>query len=135
MAVAEAVAIEVSLRVVLEATKQLTEDRTTDAQDTAATARAERDSLETRLAQAEAKIEELRAAAVTANDVAEKATTTTATVEAAARDVAQTATQGKMTLELKVAELEQDWVTARLDLWTVNRQFSELTNRLQVVSD
>jgi hypothetical protein len=36
---------------------------------------------------------------------------------------------------LKVAELEQDLVTAGVDLRTANKQFSEVTNKLQEVTD
>jgi regulator of replication initiation timing len=38
-----------------------------------------------------------------------------------------------MVLEAKVAELERDLATAGADLTIANRQFSEVTNRLQVV--
>jgi hypothetical protein len=34
-----------------------------------------------------------------------------------------------------VAELERDLATAGVDLTTANRQFSEVTNKLQVVSE
>jgi hypothetical protein len=40
-----------------------------------------------------------------------------------------------MVLEAKVAELERDLATAGADLTIANRQFSEVTNRLQVVSE
>jgi uncharacterized phage infection (PIP) family protein YhgE len=79
----------------------------------------------------EVEIEELQAAMATANDATEKAATATTTAEAAARDAAQE----KTVLEVKVAELEQDLFTSRSDLRMVNWQFSEVTNRLQVVSD
>jgi hypothetical protein len=69
------------------------------------------------LAQAEAEIEELRAVVATANDAAKKATTATSTAEAAAWDAAQE----KTTFEVKVAELEQDLVTAGSDLRPVNQ--------------
>jgi hypothetical protein len=49
----------------------------------ASSASTERESLKTRLAQAEEKIEELRAATTTANEAAEKATTAAAAAEAA----------------------------------------------------
>jgi uncharacterized protein (DUF3084 family) len=75
------------------------------------------------------------AAVATTNDATEKATNATATGEAAARDAAQTTAQEKGALKAKVAELEQDLVTAGSDLRTVNWKFSEVTNRLQVVSD
>jgi Flp pilus assembly secretin CpaC len=89
-----------------------------------------------KLAQAEAENERLRAAAATATDTAEKATTAAATAEAAARDATQTAAQEKMVLEAKVAELERDLLaTAGADLTTANRQFSEVTNRLHMVSE
>jgi hypothetical protein len=51
----------------------------------------ERDSLATRLAQAEVEIERLRAAVVTANDATEKATTAAVTAETTAWDATQTA--------------------------------------------
>jgi chromosome segregation ATPase len=73
----------------LEAAKQSAEDRATAAQAAPAAATTERDSHATRLAQAEAGIEKLRAAVTTANDAIEKATTATATTEGAAREVAQ----------------------------------------------
>jgi uncharacterized protein (DUF3084 family) len=87
------------------------------------------------LAQPEAEIEKLRATMTTTNDAAEKATTATTNAEATAREAAQTAAQEKMALEAKVAELEQDLVTAGVDLKMTNRQFSEVTNRIQVVSE
>jgi uncharacterized protein (DUF3084 family) len=87
------------------------------------------------LAQAEAEIERLRTAATTTNEAAEKATTATGTTEAAARDTAQIAAQEKAALETKVADLEQDLVAFRADLSTANRQFNEVTNRLQEVSE
>jgi hypothetical protein len=120
VAAAAAVASEVSSRAALEATNQSTEDRDMAAQATAATVTTEQDSLATRLSQAEAEMEELRAAVATSNDTAKKATTTT-TTEAAAWDAAQTAAQEKAALEVKVAEMEQDLVTTGSDLRTVNR--------------
>jgi uncharacterized phage infection (PIP) family protein YhgE len=100
VATAGAVASEASSRVTLEASRQSAEDRTTVAQAAAATATTERESLEARLAQEEAKIEDLRSAMKTANDAAEKATA------AAAETAAQNGTQEKATFETKVAELE-----------------------------
>jgi chromosome segregation ATPase len=135
VAAAAAVMSEAPSRGALDAARQFAEDRATATQAAAATATTERESLETRLAQAKAEIEELRAVVVTTNDVAEKATTATTAAVAATQNAAHTAAQEKMALETKVAELEQELVTAESDLKTVNRQFSEVTNRLQVVSD
>jgi predicted nucleic acid-binding Zn-ribbon protein len=120
VAAAAAVTSEVSSRGALDAARQFAEDRATATQAAAATATTERESLETRLAQAKADIEELRAVMVTANDVTEKATTATTAVVAATQNAAQTAAQEKMALETKVAELEQELVTAGSDLKTVN---------------
>jgi uncharacterized phage infection (PIP) family protein YhgE len=130
VAAAAAVASEVSSRTALEATKQSAEDRVTSTQ-AAATTTTEWDSLAMRLAQAEAEIEELRATVATANNTTEKATTATAI----AWDATQTTAQEKTTLEAKVAELDHDLGTTGSDLRTVNQHFSEVTNRLQVVSD
>jgi chromosome segregation ATPase len=129
------VASEASMRTTLEATKQSAKDRTTAAQATAATATTERDSLATRLALAEVEIERLWTTAVTATDTTEKAIATATTAEAAARDATQTAAQEKTVLEAKVAKLERDLAIAGPDLTTTNRQFSEATNWLQVVSE
>jgi hypothetical protein len=57
VATAGAVASEASSRAALEAARQFVEDRATAAPAASATAMTERESLETRLAQAEAKIE------------------------------------------------------------------------------
>jgi chromosome segregation ATPase len=135
VATAAAVTSEAPSRGALDAARQSMEDRATAAQAATATATTERESLETRLAQANVEIKELRAVVVTANDIAEKATTATTATEAVAQNAVQTAGQEKLALETKVAELEQELITAESDLKTVNRQFSKETNRLQVVSD
>jgi sirohydrochlorin ferrochelatase len=63
---------------------------------------------------------------MTANDAVVKATAATA----------QNAAHEKAALEAKVAELEKDLLVAiGADLRTVNRQFSEVTNKLQEVTD
>jgi chromosome segregation ATPase len=95
------VANEASSRAALEATVKSVEDRATAAEATAASAVMERESLETRLAQAEAKIKELRAATMTANKAAERATVTVTAAEAAAQTAARAATQEKTTLKSK----------------------------------
>jgi hypothetical protein len=86
------------------------------------------------LALAEAEIEKLRAAVASANEATERAKTVTVTAaEAAARDATQTAAREKAALETKVADLERDRATAEVDLVTAGRQFSQVTNQLQVV--
>jgi chromosome segregation ATPase len=132
---AAAVVSEATTRTTLEAAKQSAEDCATEAQAAAATTTMERDALATRLAQAGAEIKRLRAAAMTANEGVEKSTTAFATAEAATRDAAQTAAQEKTTLDAMVEELEWDLTTAGVDLSTAIYQFSEVTNRLQVVSE
>jgi chromosome segregation ATPase len=87
------------------------------------------------LALAEAEIEKLRAAAASANEAAERATTIAAIVGATARDAAQTATREKATLETKVVDLECELATAGVDLATANRLFSQVTSQLQVISE
>jgi hypothetical protein len=86
VAAAAAVASEATTRTTIEAAKQSVEDRATAAPFAAATTMTERDSLVMRLALAKAEIEKLWAAAASANEVAERATTTTVAAEAAARD-------------------------------------------------
>jgi chromosome segregation ATPase len=118
------VANEASSRAALEATVKSVEDRATAAEATTASAVMERESLETRLAQAEAKIKELRASTMTANKAAERATVTVTAAEAAAQTAACAATQEKTTLKSKVAGLERDLATAGADLRMANKQFS-----------
>jgi TolA-binding protein len=65
LAATGAVANEASTRTALEATVKSAEDRAMTAEAAAASTTMERESLEARLAQAEVKIEELRAAATT----------------------------------------------------------------------
>jgi putative hemolysin len=82
----------------------------------------------------EAEIERSREATTTANQAVEKATTAASTAEAAARNATQTVAQEKMALEVKVAKLERDLATTGVDHSMANCQFSEVTNRLLVVS-
>jgi chromosome segregation ATPase len=120
LATAGAVANEASSRATLEATVKSAEDRTTAAKVMATSAATERESLETRLAQAEVKIDELSAAAMTANEAAEKAIAITAAAEV----TTQTTAQEKTMLESKVAGLEQDLATAA---WTFGRPTSNFS--------
>jgi chromosome segregation ATPase len=129
------VASEASTRTTLEAAKQSAEDCATTAQSAAATAVIERDALASRLALADAEAEKLRVAAASADEAAERAKTTDAATEAAAWDAAQAAACEKATLETKVVDLERDLGTATVDLATVDRQFSRVTNQLQEVSE
>jgi chromosome segregation ATPase len=55
--------------------------------------------------------------------------------EAATWDAAHTSAQEKTVLEAKVAELEQELVTTGVDLRMVNWQFTEVTKKLQEVTD
>jgi predicted nucleic acid-binding Zn-ribbon protein len=105
------------------------------AQSATATATTDQDALATRLALAEAKIEKLRVAVMSANEAAERATTAAAAAEATARDAAQATAQEKATLEAKVVDLERDLAAARADLATANHQFSEVPTQLQVTSE
>jgi hypothetical protein len=82
------------------------------------------------LALAEAEIEKLHAAAASANEAAERATTIAAATEATTRDAAHVAAQEKKVLETKVADLEHDLATAGVDLATADRQFAEVANQL-----
>jgi hypothetical protein len=88
VAVAGAVANEVSVRASLEAARQSVEDRAVASDTTAATAATEWDSLASRLALADTEIEKLRAAVASVEEAAERAKTTAATTETAARDAA-----------------------------------------------
>jgi hypothetical protein len=83
-----------------------------------------------RLALAEAEIEKLRVAAVSAEEVAERVKSATATAESAAREASQTTPREKAALEAMVSELESDLRTATADLATMSRQFSQATNQL-----
>jgi DNA repair exonuclease SbcCD ATPase subunit len=73
--------------------------------------------------------------ATSAEEVAKRAKTATATAESAAREASQTAAREKAALEAKVSELEIDLRTATTDLATTSRQFSQTTNQLQVVTE
>jgi chromosome segregation ATPase len=118
-----------------EAACQSAEDRATTAQTAAAVAATERDSLASRLALAEAEVEKLRTAAASAEEAAERAKTAAAATKTATRDTAQAAARVKATLEARVSELECDLGRATTDLVTAGRQFSQVTNQLQVVSE
>jgi hypothetical protein len=50
-------------------------------------------------------------------------------------DAALIAAQEKATLETKVADLERNLATTRVDLATADYQFSQVTNQHQVVSE
>jgi hypothetical protein len=80
-----------------------------------------RDLLASRLALAEAEIEKHRVAAVSAEEVAERAKTVTATAESATREACQTAAREKAALEAKVSELESDLTMTTTDLATTSR--------------
>jgi predicted nucleic acid-binding Zn-ribbon protein len=88
-----------------------------------------------RLALAEAEVEKLRAATASAEEAVERSKTVATTTETATRDAAQTAAREKATLEVRVSELEHDLGTATTDLATAGRQFFQVTNQLQVVSE
>jgi hypothetical protein len=130
-----AVANEASAQTSLEAVRQLAEDRATTAQTAATVAVTEWDSLALRLALAEAEIEKLRAATTSAEEAAERARTAAAATEAATRDAAQAAAREKTTLEARVSKLERDLGTTMTDLVMAGRQFSQVANKLQVVSE
>jgi chromosome segregation ATPase len=88
-----------------------------------------------RLALAEAEIKKLRAAAALAEEAVERAKTVAATTETVARDATQTAAREKATLEARVSKLEGDLGTATSDLAPTSRQFSQVTNQLQVATE
>jgi chromosome segregation ATPase len=132
VAVAAAMASEVSARTSLEAAHQSAEDRAAAAEAAAVTAVTKRDSLASRLMLVEAEVEKLRAAAVSAEEAAERAKTAASATKTAARDAAQAAAREKATLEVRVSELERDLGTATTDLATTGCQFSQVTNQLQV---
>jgi hypothetical protein len=135
VAAAGAVASETSSRASLEATCQSAEDRAISAERAAATAATEQDSLASRLALAEAKIERLCAAAASVEEAAERAKTAVAMAETVARYANHAAAREKAALEAKVSELESDLSTAMMDLAMTNRQFSQDTNLLQVATE
>jgi hypothetical protein len=81
-----AVPSETSVWASLEATHQSAEDRAISAENVTAAAVTERDSLALRLALTEAEIEKLRVAIASAEEVAERAKTTTAMAETTARE-------------------------------------------------
>jgi hypothetical protein len=132
---AGAVASETSARASLEAARQSAEDRVVSAETAAAVAATERDSLASRLALAEAEIEKLRAAAASTEEVPERAKTVAATAETTTQDATKDAAREKAALEAKVLELESDLSAATTDLATTSRQFSQVTNQLQVASE
>jgi hypothetical protein len=128
-----AVASEASARTSLEAARQSAEDRTTTAETVSTTAATERDLLASRLALTKAEVEKLRAIAVSAEEAAERAKTVAASTETAARDAAQAVACEKAALEARVLELERDLGTSTMDLAMTGRQFTQVTNQLQVV--
>jgi chromosome segregation ATPase len=135
VAAAGAVASEATTRASLEAARTSAEDRAITAETAAATAAAERDSLASKLALAEAEVERLRAAAASAEKAAERAKTAATTMETSARDAAEAAAREKAALEAKVSELESDLRMTTADLATTSRQFSQVTNQLQVATE
>jgi chromosome segregation ATPase len=132
---AGAVASETSARASLEAAHQSAEDRAISTETAAATTATEQDSLVSRLALAEAEIEKLRATAASVEDATKRAKTVVAAAETTARETAQAAAREKATLEAKASELESDLNMAMTDLATTSRQFSQVTNQLQVVTE
>jgi hypothetical protein len=70
-----------------------------------------------------------------ADETAERAKTAAAMTETAACEAAQSAAREKAALEVKVSELESDLNTVTTDLATSSRQFSQVTNQLQVVTE
>jgi chromosome segregation ATPase len=68
---------------------------------------------------------------MSAEEAAERAKTVAAATETAAQDVAHE----KAALEVRLSELERDLGTATTDLATTGRQFTEVTNQLQVVTE
>lgn len=133
LAAAGVVANEASSRTALEAFVKSAEDRTTTAQAATANTVTEWESLAAKLTQAEAA--ELQSTMTTVNNAAEKATNATATNEAATTPPPMLSPERRRRLKSKVAELEQDLSTAGADLRTANRKFSELSNKLQDVTN
>jgi chromosome segregation ATPase len=134
VAATAAVLSKPSARVSLEAAHKSVEDHATTSETAAATAATEQDSLASRLALAEVEVEKLCPAAASAEETTERAKTTTTATESPAWDAAQAAACEKAALEAKVSELERDLGTATTDLVTAGRQFSQVTNQLQVVT-
>jgi chromosome segregation ATPase len=132
VAAAGVVVIEASTRASLEVPRVSAEDRAIAAETAAATAATERDSLVSKLALVEAEVERLRAAAASVEEAAERAKSAAATVNETARDAAEAAAHEKAALETKMLELEINLRTATTDLTTTSRQFSQVTNQLQV---
>jgi hypothetical protein len=84
---------------------------------------------------AEAEVEKLRVAVSSAEEATERASAALAATEKAALHAAQNAACEKVVLETKVLDLERDLGTATTDLATAGRQFSQVSNQLQVVSE
>jgi hypothetical protein len=82
---------------------------------------------------AEAEVEKLSAVASSAEEATERAKTAAAATKTTARDAAQAAAREKAVLEAVVLELERDLGTATTDSAMAGRQFSQVTNQLQVV--
>jgi hypothetical protein len=61
--------------------------------------------------------------------------TAAAATEATTQDAAQAAAREKTTLEARVSKLERDLGTTMTDLVMAGRQFSQVANKLQVVSE
>jgi hypothetical protein len=135
VAAAAAVESEASARSSLESARQSAEDRASAARTATQVASTQRDSLAPRLALTEAEVKKLRATAASAEEAAERARTAAAATETAVRDAAQVASREKTTLEARESELEQDPSTATMDLAMADRQFAQVTNQLQVVSE
>jgi chromosome segregation ATPase len=129
------IASEVSTWTTLEDAKQSAEGHATATQTTAAAAVTEQDALASRPALTEAEVEKLRAAVSSTEEAAERARNAAAAIEAAAQDTAQEATRKKVMLETKVLDLERDLGTTTVDLAVAGRQFSQVSNQLQEVSE
>jgi chromosome segregation ATPase len=95
----------------------------------------ERDLLALRLALVEAEVKKLRAAATSIEEAAERAKTAASATETAAWDATRAAARKKAALEARVSELERDLGMATTDLSTTGRQFSQVTNQLQVATE
>jgi hypothetical protein len=135
VAATSVVASEASARSSLEAARQSAEDHATTAESAAAAVAIEWDSLASRLMLAKAEIEKLRAAAASVEEAFERAKTATAATETVARNATQDAAREKAALEARVSELEHDLSTAMTNLAMTSRQFYQVTNQLQVVTE
>jgi hypothetical protein len=124
------VASEASTQTYLDAARQSAEDGATAAESAAAAAATEGDLLASRLALTEAEVQKLRVAVTSTEEAAERAKTTAAAIETAARDIAQAVAREKATLEVRVSKLECDLGTATTDLVTTGRQFSQVSKQL-----